>query len=124
MIPGFFIGLAFRRLAIRYLNTGRDLRRMEIESKSPIFSDFQEALEGIVTIRAFSVERDLLGQMHQRVDATTKVHIYRGFTTHENSIQHSDVVFLLDGEPLATVKRRLPRCSRSSHHNFICHPHS
>ncbi|KAF8977755.1 hypothetical protein BDQ17DRAFT_1266292 [Cyathus striatus] len=58
--PAFFIGLAYRELAIGYLNTGRDLRRMESNSRSPIFSDFGELLEGIVTVRAFSAERRFL----------------------------------------------------------------
>lgn len=80
LIPGFFLGLAYRRLAIRYLNTGRDLRRMEAASKSPIFSEFQEVLDGIVTIRAFSVERDVLENMHKRVDDTTKVRVCVRFT--------------------------------------------
>ncbi|EAU87480.2 ATP-binding cassette transporter [Coprinopsis cinerea okayama7 len=50
LIPAAFIGLAYRELAIGYLNTGRDLRRMESNTRSPIFSDFGELLEGIVTM--------------------------------------------------------------------------
>ncbi|KAF8996876.1 hypothetical protein BDQ17DRAFT_1391964 [Cyathus striatus] len=60
LIPAFFIGLAYRELAIGYLNTGRDLRRMESNTRSPIYSDFGELLEGIVTVRAFSAERPVL----------------------------------------------------------------
>ncbi|KAG1751897.1 hypothetical protein EDB19DRAFT_1870900 [Suillus lakei] len=33
---------------VLYLKTGRDLRRMESNSRSPIFSGFGELLEGIV----------------------------------------------------------------------------
>jgi ABC-type multidrug transport system fused ATPase/permease subunit len=73
LLPAFFIALTYRELAIGYLNTGRDLRRMESNTRSPIFSDFGELLEGIVTVRAFSVERRFLDNLHRKVDTTTKV---------------------------------------------------
>jgi hypothetical protein len=62
-------------LAIGYLNTGRDLRRMESNSRSPIFSGFGELLEGIVTVRAFSAEQRFLESLHAKVDLTTQVSI-------------------------------------------------
>jgi hypothetical protein len=62
-------------LAIGYLNTGRDLRRMESNSRSPIFSGFGELLEGIVTVRAFSAEQRFLDSLHVKVDLTTQVSI-------------------------------------------------
>ncbi|TFK37278.1 multidrug resistance-associated ABC transporter [Crucibulum laeve] len=73
LIPALFIGLAYRELAIGYLNTGRDLRRMESNSRSPIFSDFGEILEGIVTVRAFSAERRFFDNLHTKIDMTTKM---------------------------------------------------
>ncbi|KAG6855559.1 hypothetical protein H0H87_001040 [Tephrocybe sp. NHM501043] len=73
LIPAVFIGLAYRELAIGYLNTGRDLRRMESNTRSPIFSDFGELLEGIVTVRAFSAERRFLDNLHRKIDTTTKM---------------------------------------------------
>ena len=56
-----------------YLNTGRDLRRMESNTRSPIFSDFGEILEGIVTVRAFSAEKRFLNNVFVKIDITTKV---------------------------------------------------
>ncbi|PPQ62804.1 hypothetical protein CVT24_000498 [Panaeolus cyanescens] len=73
LVPAIFIGFAYRELSIGYLNTGRDLRRMESNSRSPIFSDFGELLEGIVTVRAFSAERRFLNNLHKRIDTTTKM---------------------------------------------------
>ena len=70
------IGFVYRMLAIGYLNTGRDLRRMESNSRSPIFSGFGELLEGIVTVRAFSAEQRFLDSLHVKVDLTTQVSIY------------------------------------------------
>ena len=46
LIPATIIGFIYIRLGIRYLNTGRDLRRMESNSRSPIFSGFAELLDG------------------------------------------------------------------------------
>jgi ABC-type multidrug transport system fused ATPase/permease subunit len=76
LVPATFIGLAYRELAIGYLNTGRDLRRMESNTRSPIFSDFGELLEGIVTVRAFSAESRFLNNLHVKIDTTTKVGFY------------------------------------------------
>jgi hypothetical protein len=69
------MGFVYRILAIGYLNTGRDLRRMESNSRSPIFSGFGELLEGIVTVRAFSAEQRFLDSLHVKVDLTTQVSI-------------------------------------------------
>ena len=73
LVPAFFIGFAYRELAVGYLNTGRDLRRMESNTRSPIFSDFGEILEGIVTVRAFSAEKRFLNNVFVKIDTTTKV---------------------------------------------------
>jgi ABC-type multidrug transport system fused ATPase/permease subunit len=73
LVPAFFIGFVYWELAIGYLNTGRDLRRMESNTRSPIFSDFGEVLEGIVTIRAFSAEKRFLNNVFVKIDTTTKV---------------------------------------------------
>ncbi|KAG5653253.1 hypothetical protein H0H81_001510 [Sphagnurus paluster] len=73
LLPAFFIGLSYRELAIGYLNTGRDLRRMESNTRSPIFSDFGELLEGIVTVRAFSAEKRFLDNLHRKIDTTTQM---------------------------------------------------
>ena len=75
-MPAFAIGLVYRHLAIGYLNTGRDLRRMESNSRSPIFSEFGELLEGIVTVRAFSAEHRFLDGLHAKIDVTTKARLF------------------------------------------------
>ncbi|KIK63814.1 hypothetical protein GYMLUDRAFT_40900 [Collybiopsis luxurians FD-317 M1] len=73
LIPAVVLGFIYRELSIGYLNTGRDLRRMESNSRSPIFSDFSELLEGIVTVRAFSAERRFLDAIFSKIDFTTKM---------------------------------------------------
>lgn len=73
VFPAVVIGFIYRQLAIGYLNTGRDLRRMESNTRSPIFANFGELLEGIVTVRAFSAEQRFLDHHNAKVDLTTKV---------------------------------------------------
>ncbi|KAH7922269.1 P-loop containing nucleoside triphosphate hydrolase protein [Leucogyrophana mollusca] len=73
LIPAAVIGYFYRLLAMGYLSTGRDLRRMESNSRSPIFSGFGELLEGIVTVRAFSAERRFMDDLHLKIDVTTKM---------------------------------------------------
>ena len=73
LFPAILIGLVYRSLAIGYLSTGRDLRRMESNTRSPIFSGFSELLEGIVTVRAFSAEQRFLDDLHEKIDLTTQV---------------------------------------------------
>lgn len=73
MFPAALIGYIYRALAIGYLNTGRDLRRMESNTRSPIFANFGELLEGIVTVRAFSAEKRFLDNHTEKIDITNKV---------------------------------------------------
>ncbi|KAJ7125217.1 multidrug resistance-associated ABC transporter [Mycena epipterygia] len=73
LIPASCIGWFYYTFAVGYLNTGRDLRRMESNSRSPIFSDFGELLQGIVTVRAFSAEKRFLDNLHTRINLTTKM---------------------------------------------------
>ncbi|EKM76533.1 hypothetical protein AGABI1DRAFT_122491 [Agaricus bisporus var. burnettii JB137-S8] len=94
LVPAFFIGLGYYELAIGYLNTGRDLRRMESNSRSPIFSDFGELLEGIVTVRAFSAENRFLNNLHKKVDVTTKMW-YSFWMTNRWLLLHFDFLSAL-----------------------------
>ncbi|KAJ7784449.1 hypothetical protein B0H16DRAFT_1492535 [Mycena metata] len=73
VIPASIVGYFYHTLAHGYLHTGRDLRRMESNSRSPIFSDFADLLEGIVTVRAFSVEKRFMKTLHERIDASTQL---------------------------------------------------
>ncbi|KZT66167.1 hypothetical protein DAEQUDRAFT_813713 [Daedalea quercina L-15889] len=73
VVPACILGFFYRRAAVGYLNTGRDIRRMESNSRSPIFANFNELLEGIVTVRAFSAEQKFLDDLYKKVDLTTQM---------------------------------------------------
>ncbi|KAL1733355.1 hypothetical protein EV714DRAFT_246810 [Schizophyllum commune] len=72
LFPAIVIGFVYRECAVGYLNTGRDLRRLESNTRSPIFSDFAELLDGIVTVRAFAAEKRFMDNLHKKIDTTTK----------------------------------------------------
>lgn len=121
MIPAIIIGYVYRMLAIGYLNTGRDLRRMESNTRSPIFANFGELLEGIVTVRAFSAEQRFLDNHNAGIDLTTKVCILLSYATVV-LIVITDVVHVLDDKPLASVAFRRPwstSCLRHDTFRFV-----
>lgn len=117
IVPATIIGLIYRHLAIGYLSTGRDLRRMESNSRSPIFANFGEVLEGIVTVRAFSAERRFLDDLHTKIDTATKVSRRRMLAHPVFRLTRyfiTDVVQLLDDQPVAPPSFRRPWSIRSS----------
>jgi ATP-binding cassette subfamily C (CFTR/MRP) protein 1 len=51
-----------------YLNTSRQLRILELETRGPVYSHFLETLEGLVTIRAFKWESRVILENLDRLD--------------------------------------------------------
>ncbi|KAG8689189.1 hypothetical protein FRC11_003875, partial [Ceratobasidium sp. 423] len=70
LLPAAIIAWLYYLIALKYVRTARDLKRMESNSRSPIFSSFAELLEGIVTVRAFSAEQRFFDKLHKQVDDT------------------------------------------------------
>ncbi|XP_067439487.1 ATP-binding cassette sub-family C member 4-like [Thunnus thynnus] len=73
VIPLLFIFLYLRRF---YLQTSRDVKRLESTTRSPVFSHLSSSLQGLWTIRAFRAEDRLK----------------KAFDTHQDS--HSEAWFL------------------------------
>ncbi|KAK0387893.1 hypothetical protein NLU13_4138 [Sarocladium strictum] len=55
-----------------YLQTSRQMRLLDIETKSPLYTQFTETLAGLPTIRAFGWSTQLLYENHRRLDASQK----------------------------------------------------
>lgn len=73
IVPAFLLPTAVLILLGPWLVGGflactRDMQRIEATSTSPIYGHFQQALSGIVTIRAFGAEPRLLESMLDAVD--------------------------------------------------------
>ncbi|PYH98071.1 P-loop containing nucleoside triphosphate hydrolase protein [Aspergillus ellipticus CBS 707.79] len=55
-----------------YLRTSRQLRFMELEAKSPLYSNFMETVNGLVTIRAFGWQNTFLDNIYGLTDASQR----------------------------------------------------
>ncbi|OQD99550.1 hypothetical protein PENSOL_c006G04539 [Penicillium solitum] len=51
-----------------YLRTSRQVRLLDLEAKSPLYTQFIESLSGLVTIRAFGWSEDLIDQNLRALD--------------------------------------------------------
>jgi len=63
-------------VAKAYLNTSRELKRLESVSRSPIYGQFSETLAGASTIRAYGHESRFTRQAEDRVDTNHRSFFY------------------------------------------------
>ncbi|PKS07256.1 hypothetical protein jhhlp_005858, partial [Lomentospora prolificans] len=76
LIAGIFITLAFWLVGALYLNTSRDLKRLESVQRSPLFQQFGETLTGMTTIRAYGDERRFIRENLSKINAQSRPFIY------------------------------------------------
>ena len=76
LIAGVFITLVYVALGSVYLNASRDLKRLESVQRSPLYQQFGETLNGIVTIRAYGDGERFMLDNHRRINAYNRPHIY------------------------------------------------
>ena len=67
-----FIVLAFYALQKVYLLTSRQLRFLDLEARSPVYTHFLECLEGLSTIRAFGWSLAAQDMEIERLDISQK----------------------------------------------------
>ncbi|XP_045104248.1 multidrug resistance-associated protein 1-like isoform X3 [Portunus trituberculatus] len=65
MIPTMII---YYFVQVLYVSTSRQLKRIESVTRSPIYSHFQESIQGAPTIRAFTKEHVFITESERRVD--------------------------------------------------------
>jgi ATP-binding cassette subfamily C (CFTR/MRP) protein 4 len=58
-----------------YMRSGRQLKRLQSISRSPVYALFSASLYGLATIRAFKVETDYIQFFMNRIDANTRTYI-------------------------------------------------
>ncbi|GAA5802280.1 hypothetical protein HPULCUR_007743 [Helicostylum pulchrum] len=76
IVPGVFVAYMFKVIAGYYLNSSRDLKRLNSVSRSPIYSHFNETVVGVATIRAFGAQRYLAQENFKRIDANNRPFIW------------------------------------------------
>jgi ABC-type multidrug transport system fused ATPase/permease subunit len=55
-----------------YLRTSRQLRHLDLEAKSPLYTHFTETLSGGITIRAFGWDARFIQENHRRLNASQR----------------------------------------------------
>lgn len=68
IIPGIVIAAMYWFIGVYYLATSRDMKRLNSVSRSPIYVQFNESVNGVVTIRAFGAQFRFLAENHKRID--------------------------------------------------------
>jgi len=66
------LGVVYFRIQKRYVATTREIKRLDALGLSPIFSHFNESLQGLQTIRAFRREPQFLDTNEQLVDQSNR----------------------------------------------------
>ncbi|KAF9319714.1 hypothetical protein BG006_002943, partial [Podila minutissima] len=68
LIPAVFIMGVYAVIGSLYVPISRDLKRLNSNSRSPILNHFNEALNGLATIRAYGFERQFLSKNLTNLD--------------------------------------------------------
>ncbi|CAN0430133.1 unnamed protein product, partial [Ectocarpus sp. 8 AP-2014] len=62
------VGLCYYKVQMLYRPVNRDLQRLESVSRSPIFAQFSETLNGVSTVRAYNQEGEFINRNNARLD--------------------------------------------------------
>ncbi|ERF69213.1 hypothetical protein EPUS_01170 [Endocarpon pusillum Z07020] len=76
LVAGFFITCIYFAVAMFYIHSSRDLKRIESVQRSPLYQAFGETLSGVVTIRAYGDESRFISENHHRVNTHNRPFIY------------------------------------------------
>ncbi|KAK7532705.1 ATP-dependent bile acid permease-like protein [Phyllosticta citricarpa] len=76
LLAGIFITALFFLIGMFYINSSRDLKRLESVQRSPLYQQFGETLSGMTTIRAYGDERRFIRENLGRINTHNRPFIY------------------------------------------------
>ncbi|KAF2158186.1 bile acid-transporting ATPase [Myriangium duriaei CBS 260.36] len=76
LIAALFIALLYFAIGALYINSSRDLKRLESVQRSPLYQQFGETLSGMTTIRAYNDERRFVRDNLQKVNTHSRPFIF------------------------------------------------
>ncbi|KAK5691568.1 Transporter of the ATP-binding cassette (ABC) [Elasticomyces elasticus] len=76
LIAAVFITALYFLIGKFYINSSRDLKRLESVQRSPLYQQFGETLSGMTTIRAYGDERRFIRQNLHQVNTHSRPFIY------------------------------------------------
>ncbi|EEQ89112.1 ATPase [Blastomyces dermatitidis ER-3] len=76
LIAAVFITVIYFTLGAIYLNSSRDLKRLESIQRSPLYQQFGETLAGIVTIRAYGDGARFIHDNHVMINTYNRPYLY------------------------------------------------
>ncbi|KAK2748935.1 hypothetical protein FQN57_007218 [Myotisia sp. PD_48] len=76
LIAGVFITMIYFGLGLFYLSSSRDLKRLESIQRSPLYQQFGETLNGVVTIRAYGDGARFILDNHTLINTYNRPYIY------------------------------------------------
>jgi ABC-type multidrug transport system fused ATPase/permease subunit len=76
LIAGVFISVLYFLIGYFYINSSRDLKRLESLQRSPLYQQFGETLTGMTTIRAYGDERRFIRENVAKINTHNRPFIY------------------------------------------------
>lgn len=72
LVPGCFIAAIFWFIGSFYLESSRDMKRLNSVSRSPIYVQFNESVNGVATIRAFGAQSRFVSVNMDKIDSNNR----------------------------------------------------
>ncbi|KAF7725515.1 hypothetical protein EC973_009545 [Apophysomyces ossiformis] len=76
IVPGAFIAVLYWKIGTYYLRTSRDMKRLNSVSRSPIYVQFSETINGVTTIRAFGCQMRFIQENFRKIDSNSRPFIW------------------------------------------------
>ena len=86
-LPGLFLALVpplsviYWRVQGFFRKTNTELKRIENISRSPIYTEFQEVLHGVTSLRAFGEQQSFITRMETHLDENNNVNVLQQIVT-------------------------------------------